>query len=92
MLSTVKALSHALSYYLQIKARRVDLDMLWECMSKEDDMQAQLFDMSAEGLPAAVIELHAAKLRVVSKARRSIQERLQGDVGAGQADNEGVVG
>ena len=79
MLSTLKALAHALCYYLQIKARRVDLDMLWECTEREDELQRQAFELSAEHMPDSVIKLHRAKLRVVARARKAIEERISGD-------------
>jgi|DEB0MinimDraft_6_1074348.scaffolds.fasta_scaffold11226_2 hypothetical protein len=94
MLSTFKALAHALCYYLEIKARRVDLDMLLEIMEREDSMQRQLFNMSAQGEHPDVITLHTAKLRELSRTRVAIGRRLaEGGVDdSRQTNSEGVAG
>ena len=93
MFSTLSALAHALCYYLQIKARRVDLDMLWECTEREDDLQRQAFELSKERVPVGVLKLHTAKLRVVARARAAIERRIDGGADdPGQAHSEGASG
>lgn|GEM_PF-4240209 len=76
MFSTLSALAHALRYYLQVRARRVDLDMLWECMKREDQMQREVLELSRAKAPVEVLQLHTAKVRVVAKARAGIESRL----------------
>lgn len=77
MPSTLNALVHALAYYFQIKARRADLDTLWECMEREEEFQQRLVDGASADIDKRVLDIRAAKLRVVARARRSVEKRLE---------------